>query len=137
MYSENTIFCTLFKNNFTRDVCNKIISKQKADIVWELWKLSSCNTASFFNQINFYDKMNFHHWFMMNIVQFINNAKIQIPEITSFSLTKPLCDELFPKCSDVVWDIWINHANENPEKFISLVNIKYKLCMTLWQSNNV
>jgi hypothetical protein len=136
MYTENTIFCDLFQSNFTRSVCDQLIPKQKSSAIWALWEQCNRDPTIFLPQINFYDKMEIHHWFMVNIILFINKAKIQIPNITSFSLTKPLCDEIFPKCSNIVWNIWVNHANEDPVKFISLINVKYKLCMILWQKNN-
>jgi len=134
MYSNNKIFCFLFQTNFTEDICKKIIPKEKSVQVWKLY-INSCNIEKFFNEINFYDKMIIYNWFMLNILNFVIKANINIPNITSFRLTKPLCYEIFPKCSEYLWSIWLNNANEDPEKFISIINIKYKLCLTLWNSD--
>jgi len=135
MYSENKTFCFIFQTNFTEDISKQIFPKEKSVQIWKLWINCYNNVEKFFNEINFYNKMKIYNWFMLNIVKFVIEAKIRIPNITSFLLTKPLCYEIFPECSEYLWSIWLNNANEDPEKFISIINIKYKLCLTLWNSD--
>jgi hypothetical protein len=62
---------------------------------------------------------------------------MKIPDIKSFTLTKQISTELFYHSKDELWRIWIEKANQDPQKFIRIINMKYKLCLSLWSQNSL
>jgi hypothetical protein len=131
MYTENQIFCRLFTDNFTKTIADSINPN-----LWGIWEKSK-NIEHFINKINIYDKFNIYYWFFQNVIHFTNASKMEIPDIKSFTLTKQISTELFYHSKDELWRIWIEKANQDPQKFISIINMKYKLCLSLWSQNSL
>lgn len=130
MYEQNEQLCKALDNIFTSDVCRTIYGKNYQEM-WNLWN-NTCGKSMkrFFAMINIYDKKILYSWIGENSSIIIKDYNMK--DYTEFEFTKELCDNIFWRRSNKIWDIWIGLANEDVTRFLSILNVKDKYQLLLW-----
>lgn len=131
MYTDNSSFVDAFKSYFSDKKKFYNITNTNTLSLINYWEKLNGDVRSFFACINVYDKIKIYAWIRQNAMLFTHNLKI----IQEYKLDKDTCITVFGEDSDKLWKIW-ESCGKNPEKFISTVTVKDKICLSLWTKDD-